>query len=65
LVDTMDVIHHVYPIVSKYFLQKRGFELSTFTRRSVGSFTPAVANEVDGLFAAYSKLKNDLELTSV
>ncbi|WP_234736456.1 dihydrodipicolinate synthase family protein [Tellurirhabdus bombi] len=63
LVDTMDVIHQVYPIVSKYFLQKRGFELSTFTRRDVGLFTPAVAKEVDTLFAAYSKLKNDLELT--
>ncbi|WP_432712422.1 dihydrodipicolinate synthase family protein [Pedobacter sp.] len=42
LIDNMDVMHNVYPLVSKYFLQKRGLNILTFTRRDVGSFTPSV-----------------------
>src|SRR5690606_29543708 len=34
--DHMQVMHHVYPMVAKYFLQKRALEISTFTRRFVG-----------------------------
>ncbi|QIP13614.1 dihydrodipicolinate synthase family protein [Spirosoma aureum] len=62
LVDHMDVMHNVYPIVSKYFLQLRGFDISTFTRRNVGTFTPDIAKQVDGLFAAYTRLQEQLAL---
>jgi len=62
LIDNMDVMHNVYPIVSKYFLQKRGLDISTFTRRDVGSFTPNVVKEVEKLFDDYIALRSDLNI---
>lgn len=62
MIDNMDVMHNVYPIVSKYFLQKRGLNISTFTRRDVGSFTPEVAKNVDRLFEDYTALRSDLNI---
>ena len=50
LTANMDVVHHVYPIVAKYFLQKRGLGISTFTRRTVGDFNSEVQANVDKLF---------------
>ncbi|HLR37329.1 MAG TPA: hypothetical protein VK084_04730, partial [Chitinophagaceae bacterium] len=35
----MHVMHFVYPVVAKFFLQHRGFEINTFSRRQVGVFT--------------------------
>ncbi|MEA5461317.1 dihydrodipicolinate synthase family protein [Arcicella sp. LKC2W] len=64
LIKNMDVMHHVYPTVSKYFLQKRGFEISTFTRREVGTFTPNIAKQIEQLYASYTQLQNTLELVS-
>ncbi|ADB42546.1 dihydrodipicolinate synthase family protein [Spirosoma linguale] len=60
LIDKMDVMHHVYPITSKYFLQQRGLDLSTFTRREVGTFTPEIARQIDGLLADYTRLQEEL-----
>ncbi|GAB3969747.1 dihydrodipicolinate synthase family protein [Spirosoma terrae] len=65
LIDSMDVMHNVYPTVSKYFLQLRGFEMSTFTRRDVGTFTPAIAKQVAELIATYSRLQEELALEKV
>jgi len=62
LIDNMDVMHNVYPVVSKYFLQKRGLDISTFTRRDVGSFTPNVIKEVEKLFDDYTALRSDLNI---
>lgn len=62
LIDNMDVMHNVYPIVSKYFLQKRGLDISTFTRRDVGAFTPNVIKEVEKLFDDYTALRSDLNI---
>ncbi|CAN5260844.1 dihydrodipicolinate synthase family protein [soil metagenome] len=62
IIDNMDVMHNVYPTVSKYFLQLRGFDMSTYTRRSVGTFTPDIARQVDTLFASYTRLQEELEL---
>ncbi|WP_207535221.1 dihydrodipicolinate synthase family protein [Desertivirga arenae] len=62
LIENMDVMHNVYPIVSKYFLQKRGLNISTFTRRKVGTFTPAITNEIEVLYTNYNRLQNDLDL---
>lgn len=61
LTNNMDVMHDVYPIVSKYFLQKRGLKISTYTRRNVGEFTFSVKNEVDKLFENYSGLQDQLD----
>lgn len=65
LIDKMDVIHNVYPTVSKYFLQLRGFDMTTFTRRSVGIFTPEIAKQVESFYAEYTQLQNELELSVV
>lgn len=60
LVDHMDVIHYAYPVVAKYFLQKRGIPISTFSRTHTDAFTPEVKNKVDCLFNEYHLLKKEL-----
>lgn len=65
LIDNMDVMHNVYPIVSKYFLQKRGFEISTFTRRNVGEFTSGIRAQVDALYTNYDRLQQYLDVKAV
>ncbi|RYF72833.1 MAG: dihydrodipicolinate synthase family protein [Cytophagaceae bacterium] len=65
MIDNMDVMHNVYPIVSKYFMQLRGFDMTLFTRRSVGTFTPEIAKKVETLFADYTQLQDELELSVV
>ena len=62
LIDNMDVMHNVYPVVSKYFLQRRGLNISTFTRRDVGTFTTAIVKEIETLFADYTLLQDDLDI---
>ncbi|WP_443939427.1 dihydrodipicolinate synthase family protein [Pedobacter sp. MW01-1-1] len=62
LIDNMDVMHNVYPTVSKYFLQKRGVNLSTFTRRDVGDFSSSVVQGVEQLFEDYTALRSNLEI---
>jgi 4-hydroxy-tetrahydrodipicolinate synthase len=62
LIDNMDVMHNVYPIVSKYFLQKRGLNISTFTRRKVGDFSPKVVKEVENLYNDYTSLRSNLNI---
>ncbi len=54
--ENMHVMHHVYPVVAKYFLQKRGFRINTFSRRQVGVFTKSTASELDGLYHSHKKL---------
>jgi len=65
MIDNMDVMHDVYPIVSKYFMQLRGFGMNLYTRRNVGTFTPAIARKVDAFFADYTQLQHELELSEV
>ena len=62
LIDNMDVMHNVYPIVSKYFLQKRGLDISTFTRRKVGTFTSTITKEIEKLYSNYGVLQDELDL---
>lgn len=62
LVANMNVMHDVYPIVAKYALQKRGLEISTFTRRKVGDFSTGVKNNIEKLQADYSILQQEISL---
>jgi 4-hydroxy-tetrahydrodipicolinate synthase len=39
LTDHMQVIHYAYPVVAKYYLQKRGINISTFSRTNTEAFT--------------------------
>src|SRR5690606_34907974 len=63
-IDHMEVMHHGYPTVAKYFLQKRGVDISTFTRRFVGVFDEDVRERVDALYADYRRLYEKVSLRS-
>ena len=65
LVKQMDVMHQVYPTVSKLFLQKRNFQISTFTRRNVGKISPSVANDIETLYLAYKDLQDTIPLQEI
>ena len=65
LVKQMDVMHHVYPTVSKLFLQKRNFPISTFTRRNVGKISPSVASDIETLYLAYKDLQDTIPLQEI
>ena len=59
-------MHDVYPTVAKYYLQKRGLQISTFTRRTgIGEFNAEVKAKVDQLFEDYASLKERVNLDSV
>ena len=64
LIDNMDVMHHVYPIVAKYWLTKRGLNISTITRRNVGVFTPTTRKQIEHLYGDYSRLKSELGIAN-
>jgi len=60
LIDNMDVMHNVYPIVAKYWLTKRGLKISTITRRSVGVFSPSTRKQIEKLYINYDNLQNNI-----
>jgi 4-hydroxy-tetrahydrodipicolinate synthase len=60
LIDTMPVIHYAYPTVAKYYLQKRGFPISLYTRRKVEACTEEVKAEVDELFEMVNAVSKEL-----
>ena len=64
-INQMDVMHNVYPIVAKYFLQQRGFDMDLYTRRDVGSFTPAIKTQVEQLYTDYEALSSQISLEQV
>ncbi|GGF11677.1 dihydrodipicolinate synthase family protein [Hymenobacter cavernae] len=61
-IKNMDVMHNVYPIVAKYSLKQRGVDISTFTRRQVGTFSGAIRRAVEALSGDYTNLSRSLEL---
>lgn len=64
LIDNMDVMHNVYPIIAKYWLTKRGLNISTITRRNVGVFTPTTRKQIEHLYGDYSTLKSQLGIAN-
>jgi 4-hydroxy-tetrahydrodipicolinate synthase len=62
LIDNLDVMHDVYPIIAKYWLTKRGLKISTVTRRKVGVFSSSVRNNIDDLYSNYISLKNSIDI---
>lgn len=63
-VDSMDIVHSAYPTIAKYSLQKRGFPISTYTRREVEELTEELKSEMDQLLIVIEKLQNELGITS-
>lgn len=64
-VDHMDVMHHMYPTVAKYFLQRRNLPIGTFTRKPIGAFDTEIRRQIDDLFAAYEELNRYLDVRLV
>jgi len=64
-IGNMDVMHTVYPVVAKYFLQKRGVNISTFTRNFSGIFSKSVQSQVDKLYEDYTLLSQHIEINSI
>ncbi|WP_199119577.1 dihydrodipicolinate synthase family protein [Pedobacter sp. ASV28] len=65
-VEQMEIMHEVYPTVAKYYLQKRGLEISTFTRRTdIGEFNKETKAKIDRLFEEYAKLRERINLENV
>ncbi|MEP6949472.1 MAG: dihydrodipicolinate synthase family protein [Ginsengibacter sp.] len=62
LKDNMEVMHNSYPSIAKYYLQKSGLNISTFTRSKSGSFTAVVKDKLDHLFDQYNLLKKNIEM---
>jgi 4-hydroxy-tetrahydrodipicolinate synthase len=60
LTSHMEVIHYAYPVVAKYYLQKRGLNISTFSRTNTEAFTSEVKEKVDRLYDAYHLLNEEL-----
>lgn len=59
--DHMDVMHNMYPIVAKYFLQKRGLPIATFTRKDIGIFdAKAMQRDVEILYNKYQQLFREI-----
>ncbi|MCA0233533.1 MAG: dihydrodipicolinate synthase family protein [Bacteroidetes bacterium] len=63
LIETMPVIHYAYPTVAKYYLQKRGFPISLYTRRKVEECTAEVKTEVDALYERVEALAQELGIS--
>lgn len=62
LTRNMDVMHEVYPVAAKYFLQKRGVPLGLTTRRQGNIFSEQAKQDVDRLFESYQALQGSLGL---
>ncbi len=64
-IDNMEVMHAVYPLSAKYFLQKRGLNISGSTRSFSGVFNDEVKKKVDNLYNAFQELLEESEVSPV
>lgn len=62
LTHNMDVMHEVYPVAAKYFLQKRGVPIGLTTRRQGPAFSENVKRQIDQLFESYQSLQRSIGL---
>lgn len=63
--ESMDIVHTAYPTIAKYCLQKRGFPISTYTRRDVGVLTADLQDQADQLLEQIDQLQVELNIPSV
>jgi 4-hydroxy-tetrahydrodipicolinate synthase len=61
-IDHMSVMHEVYPYIAKYFLQRRGLPISTYTRREAGEFNASVKEQIDKLYEFFGQLQKELNI---
>lgn len=63
--DSMDIVHSAYPTIAKYSLMKRGFPISTYTRRAVDPLTEELKAGIDKLLITIDNLHNELGIKPV
>ncbi|MGZ5254568.1 MAG: dihydrodipicolinate synthase family protein [Flavitalea sp.] len=63
--EKMDVVHSIYPIIAKYYLQKRGINITTVSRQKVGHFSNQVRYNIDNMFREYLLLQQELQLSLI
>lgn len=63
--DNMEVMHHVYPVIAKHFLQKRNLPISSYCRKNYGLYTAAVHNSLERLQRDYAQLIAEIGLEKV
>ncbi len=63
--NNMDRMHNFYPASAKYFLQKRGLKIETFTRKRPTNFDSDAMAQMDLLFDELNKVCEVLELELV
>jgi 4-hydroxy-tetrahydrodipicolinate synthase len=64
-IDSMDLVHTSYPIIAKYSLQKRGFPISTFTRRKVDPLNDELKQQMDQLLEQVESIRNELNIPDI
>lgn len=62
LVASMEVMHDVYPVAAKYFLQQKGLPIDTYTRRKVGRLTGLQQQRLDRLAGEQERLLQELNI---
>jgi 4-hydroxy-tetrahydrodipicolinate synthase len=62
LIDHMEVMHEEYPIIAKYYLQKKGFNITTFSRQSSTPINEKIRGDINSLLDDYLFLQKSLEL---
>jgi len=65
-ISEMDVMHHAYPAVAKYYLQSHGLNITTLTRRKdIESLTDDTRHRIDALGSRYRQLTEMIDLKPV
>jgi 4-hydroxy-tetrahydrodipicolinate synthase len=63
--DSMEIVHSAYPTIAKYSLMKRGFPISTYTRRIVEPLADELKASMDNLLIAIDNLHDELGIKPV
>ncbi|MBA4848903.1 dihydrodipicolinate synthase family protein [Emticicia sp. BO119] len=63
--DSMEIVHSAYPTIAKYSLMKRGFPISTYTRRKVEPLTDDLKTRMDELMVTIDNLHDELGVKPV
>lgn len=63
--DSMDIVHSAYPTIAKYSLRKRGFPVSTYTRRKVEPLTEDLKAGMDELLIKIDNLYDELGIKPI
>ncbi|GAB3519870.1 dihydrodipicolinate synthase family protein [Emticicia fontis] len=63
--DSMEIVHSAYPTIAKYSLMKRGFPISTYTRRNVEPLTDDLKVKMDELLVTIDQLHDELGIKPV